>query len=80
MAYLIDTIIDQLAIKNPKHANKLKQNLIDLPNEHKEMSEVFFKAYLKYLESIDLSLAVGKDCYSNQSAMFYFPKYIYNSF
>lgn len=63
MEYLIKTIIRKIEVKNPTHAEKLKNNMQGMEKDLYSDSEVFFRKYENYLERIGLTLDFAVDCY-----------------
>jgi len=59
----IELLLSKIEAKNPKHAIKLRNNLIDLRDEYFTLGNSFFKKYENYLHSINLTLDYSVKCY-----------------
>lgn len=63
MEFLIENIINKIALLNPAHAEKIQHNIHDVKNELFKDSELFFSKYKDYLKRNNLTLDFGVDCY-----------------
>lgn len=63
MKYLIEIILEKIALKNPAHAEKLRSNMQGLEKDLFPDSELFYCKYEQYLEQNGLSLDFAVDCY-----------------
>jgi hypothetical protein len=59
----LELILSKIKSKNPSHFLKLETNLIHLEDEYKMAANIFFDKYFSYLNSNNIEIDFGIDCY-----------------
>ncbi len=63
MSTSLALILSKIESKNPSHFSKLEANLIHLGDDYKMAANIFFDKYFSYLNSNNIEIDFGIDCY-----------------